>query len=135
MTIRAIVQLMALAGLILLLAACGGNETTDITKLCTDLAQLNETASAVGRLDNNANIAQMVQLGAGIENDWNNVSTTVEKLGDPAIQAAFAPYDQIFTGIPSVTQETSPAVARQTLDAMSAVAADVYSQLYPPNCQ
>lgn len=134
MTRKAVLWTTFLVLTMAMLVACGGGGDPQAV-FCENLAQVNETASAVATLDNAADIAQMVQLGAAIENDWKNVTSSAERLDNTALQASVAVYNDQFDDIPSVTQETLPAVARQTLDTMASVAQSAYNELYGPNCQ
>ncbi len=116
-----------------LLAACDGGEDPAVA-FCEALTELNETAPTIAALGNAADLAQIVQLGTALDNNWQALSSAAEKMDD-ATQTAFAPYDELYTAIPAITQETAAPVARASLDAKNAIAGEVYSELYPGQCQ
>lgn len=130
-TARMISLLAVMLGL--LLAACGGSEDPSIA-FCDALTELSETGPTIAALGEAADLAQIVQLGAAMDNNWMNLSSAVEKMDD-ATQTAFAPYDELYTAIPAITQETAMPLARSSLDAKNAIATDVYNELYPDHCQ
>lgn len=117
----------------LLLVACGGSEDPSIA-LCEALTELSDTGPAIAALGEAADLAQIVQLGAAMDNNWMNLSSAVEEMDDTT-QSTFAPYDELYTAIPAITQETAVPVARSSLDAKNAIASEVYNELYPGNCQ
>jgi hypothetical protein len=119
--------------LVLLLTACGSNEDPSIA-FCDALTELSETGPTIAALGDAADLAQIVQLGAAMDNNWQNLSSAVEEMDD-ATQTAFAPYSELYTSIPAITQETALPVARTSLDAKNAIATDVYNEFYPSHCQ
>lgn len=121
------VALMAFA-----LAACGGGEDPAVA-FCEALTELNETAPTIAALGNAADLAQIVQLGTALDNNWQALAGATEDM-DAATQTAFAPYDAQFTAIPAITQETAMPVARTSLDAKNAIATEAYNELYPAQC-
>lgn len=124
---------ITMALLVLVLAACGGGEDPTVA-FCNALTELNKTAPTIAALGEAADLAQIVQLGAAMDNNWKALSSATEKLDD-ATQAAFAPYDEQYTAIPAITQETAMAVARTSLDAKNSIATGAYNELYPMQCQ
>ncbi len=69
-----------------------------------------------------------------MDNNWRALSSAVEQLDDTT-QAAFAPYDDLYTSIPAITQEMAMPVARTSLDAKNAIVTDAYDEFYPELCQ
>lgn len=124
---------MMVALSLFILTACGGGEDPAVA-FCDALTELNKTAPTIAALGDAADLAQIVQLGAALDNNWQALSSSAAKMDD-AIQAAFAPYDQQFTAIPAITQETAMAIARNSLDAKNAIATETYNELYPGQCQ
>jgi hypothetical protein len=118
---------------VLILSACGGGEDPAVA-FCDALTELNETAPTIAALGDTADLAQIVQLGTAMDNNWQALSSAAEELDD-TIQTTFAPYDELFTSIPAITQETAMPVARTSLDAKNDIATEAYSELYPGNCQ
>lgn len=121
------------AMLVLLLGACGGDEDPAVA-FCDALTELNQTGPTITALGEAADLAQIVQLGSAMDNNWKNLSSAVEGL-DATTQAAFAPYNEQYVAIPAITQETAMPIARASLDAMNAVATAAYNELYPGQCQ
>ena len=119
--------------LLLLLAACGESEDPAVV-FCDALTELSETGPAIAALGDVADLAQIVQLGSAMDNNWQALSSAVEQLDD-ATQAAFAPYDDLYTSIPAITQEMAMPVARTSLDAKNAIVTDAYDEFYPELCQ
>jgi hypothetical protein len=119
--------------LALLLAACGGGEDPTVA-FCDAFTELNETAPLIAALGEAADLAQIVQLGSAMDNNWQTLSSAVENMDD-ATQTAFAPHDDLYTSIPAITQETAMPVARTSLDAKNVIATDAYNELYPSRCQ
>ena len=119
--------------LVLLLAGCGADEDPTVA-FCDALTVLNEAGPKIAELGEVADLAQIVQLGAAMDNSWKDLSSAVEDM-DEATQTAFAPYDELYTSIPAITQETAAIVARSSLDAKNAIATDVYNEFYPTQCQ
>jgi hypothetical protein len=115
------------------LAACDGGEDPAVA-FCEALTELNETAPTIAALGDAADLAQIVQLGTALDNNWQALSSAAEKMDD-ATQSAFAPFDEQYTAIPAITQETAVPVARASLDAKNAIASETYSELYPGQCQ
>ena len=128
---RMIALLAALLGL--LLAACGSSEDPSVA-FCGALTELSETSPTIAALGEAADLAQIVQLGAAMDNNWQNLSSAAEDM-DEATQTAFAPHDENYTSIPAITQETAMPVARTSLDAKNVIATDAYNELYPGHCQ
>jgi hypothetical protein len=123
--------LMMLA--VLLLAACGSEEDPAVA-FCQALTELNETGPTISALGEAADENQIIQLGTAMANNWQDLTSATEQMDD-AVQATFAPYNEQFTAIPAITQETAMPVARTTLDAQNAIAMDAYAALYPGNCE
>lgn len=119
--------------LVLIVAACSGGEDPTVA-FCDAMTELNETGPTIAALGEAADLAQIVQLGAAMDNNWRDVSSAVERL-DEATQTAFAPYDEQYTAIPAITQETAMPVARTSLDAKNAIATEAYNALYPGLCR
>jgi len=130
---RTLLVFVLAALLILGLAACGGGEDPTVA-FCSALTELNETAPTIAALGEAATLAQIVQLGAALDNSWKDLSSAVEQMDD-ATQAAFAPYDEQYTAIPAITQETAMPVARASLEAKNAIVTAAYSELYAGQCQ
>lgn len=130
---RTLLVFILAALLILGLAACGGGEDPTVA-FCSALTELNETAPTIAALGEAATLAQIVQLGAALDNSWKDLSSAVEQMDD-ATQAAFAPYDEQYTAIPAITQETAMPVARASLEAKNAIVTAAYSELYAGQCQ
>jgi hypothetical protein len=118
---------------IILLAACGGNEDPAVA-FCDALTELNETAPTIAALGEAADLAQIVQLGTAMDNNWMALSNATEAM-DEATQATFAPFNEQYTSIPAITQETAMPVARASLEAKNAIATEAYAALYAGNCQ
>jgi hypothetical protein len=116
------------------LVACGGSDEDPAVAFCSALTELNETGPTIAALGEAADLAQIVQLGSAMDNNWRDLSSAATGMDD-ATQAAFAPYDEQYTSIPAITQETAMAVARTSLDAKNAIATEAYAELYPANCQ
>jgi hypothetical protein len=127
-----IVILTALA--VVALVACGGEEADPAVAFCGALTELNETGTTIVGLGEVADVAQIVQLGAAMDNNWRNLSSAAEDMDD-STQSAFAPYDEQYTSIPAITQETALPVARASLEQKNSIATEAYSALYPANCQ
>ena len=127
------ISLLAVMIMGLLLAACGSNEDPSVA-FCAALTELNEAGPTIAALGEAADLAQIVQLGAAMDNNWQDLSSATEDM-DEATQAAFAPHDENYTSIPAITQETAMPVARTTLDAKNVIATDAYNELYPANCR
>lgn len=128
--------LLVFVGVVLLalgLAACGGGEDPEVA-FCAALAGLKETSPQITALGELATLAQIVQLGAALDNGWKDLSSAVEKMDD-ATQAAFAPYNEQFEAIPAITQETAMPVARASLEAKNSVVTAAYDELYAGQCQ
>lgn len=125
---------IALVLMLLLLAACGGTDTDPSVAFCDALDELQKTSPTIAALGEEADLAQIVQLGSAIDNNWMSLTSATERMDD-ATQAAFAPYDTQFTAIPAITQETAMAVARTTLEAKNTIANEAYTELYPSRCQ
>lgn len=130
---RTLLVFVLAALLVLGLAACGGGEDPTVA-FCSALTELNETAPTIAALGEAATLAQIVQLGAALDNSWKDLSSAVEQMDD-ATQAAFAPYDEQYTAIPAITQETAMPVARASLEAKNAIVTAAYSELYAGQCQ
>lgn len=124
-----VVLMMGLA-----LVGCGGTDEDPTVAYCAALTELDQTSPTIAALGEAADLAQIVQLGAAMDNNWMNLNSAVEKLDD-ATQAAFAPYDDQYTAIPAITQETAMAVARASLDAKNGIAMNAYAELYPLHCE
>ena len=118
---------------VLLFAACGGGEDPTVA-FCDAMTELTADGPTIAALGEAADLAQIVQLGAAMDNNWRDVSSAVEDLDD-ATQTAFAPFDEQFTSIPAITQETAMPVARTSLEAKNAIATETYNALYPDRCQ
>jgi hypothetical protein len=118
----------------LALVGCGGTDEDPTVAYCAALTELDQTSPTIAALGEAADLAQIVQLGAAMDNNWMNLNSAVEKLDD-ATQAAFAPYDDQYTAIPAITQETAMAVARASLDAKNGIAMNAYAELYPLHCE
>ena len=132
-TIRKISLFLGLMGL--LLAACSGGEDQDPSvAFCSALSELIETGPTIDALGEVADLAQIVQLGNAMDTNWQALSNAAEGMDD-ATQTAFASFDEPYTAIPAITQETAMPVARTSLDAKNAIVADAYNALYPGNCQ
>lgn len=129
-TVRNISLLMAM--LVLLLASCGSEDPS--VDFCDALTELSETGPTIAALGEAANLAQIVQLGNAMDTNWQALSSAVEEMDD-ATQTAFAPYDELYTAIPAITQETAVPVARTSLDAKNSIVSEAYNELYPGNCQ
>lgn len=128
------VLILIVAALIALgLAACDGGEDPAVA-FCAALTELNETAPTIAALGDAAEMIQIVQLGTALDNNWQALSSAAEKMDD-ATQSTFAPFDEQYTAIPAITQETAVPVARASLDAKNAIASETYSELYPGQCQ
>jgi hypothetical protein len=125
---------MIAALLVLFLAACGAASEEPSVAFCDALTEINETGPTIAALGDVADLAQIVQLGAALDNNWNDLSSAAEQM-DNATQLAFAPYDTQFTAIPAITQETAMPIARSSLDAKNAIATEAYNALYPGQCQ
>ena len=117
----------------LMLAACGGGEDPTIA-FCNAMTEMNETSPTIAALSDVTDILQIVQLGTAMDNNWNNISRAVREL-DEATQAAFAPFEEQYTAIPAITQETAVPLARASLDAKNAIATEAYNELYPGLCE
>jgi hypothetical protein len=122
------VTLMAFA-----IAACDGGEDPAVS-FCDALTELNETAPAIVALGDAADLAQIVQLGTALDNNWQALSSAAEDMDD-ATQTAFDSYDELYASIPAITQETAMPVARASLDAKNAIVTDAYNEFYPGQCQ
>ncbi len=118
--------------LVLVVAACGGEDPT--VAFCNAMTEMNETSSTIAALGEVADMLQIVQLGSAMDNNWNNISRAVRQL-DEATQAAFAPFEEQYTAIPAITDETAAPVARASLDAKNAIATEAYNELYPGLCE
>lgn len=118
---------------VLSLAACGGDEDPTVA-FCAAMTELNEVGPTIAALGEVADLAQIVQLGATMDNSWKDLSSAAEKMDD-ATQTAFAPFNEQYTAIPAITQETAMPVARTSLDAKNAIATETYNELYPGRCQ
>ena len=131
---RTILRCSLLAGLLVLaLAACGGGEDPAVA-FCAALDDLQESAPVIATLGDAADPAQIVQLGAALDNAWQDLAHAAKGL-DEATQTAFTPYDEQYTAIPAITQETALGTARASLDAKNAIAGQVYGQFYAGQCQ
>jgi hypothetical protein len=131
---KTILKISLLAAMLaLLLAACGGGEDPTVA-FCDAMTELNDDGSTIAALGEVADLAQIVQLGTAMDNNWQTLASAVERMDD-ATQTAFAAYDEQFTSIPSITQETALPVARTSLDAKNAIATEAYNALYPDRCQ
>jgi hypothetical protein len=119
--------------LVLFVVACGGGEDPTVA-FCDAMTELNEAGSTIAALGEVADLPQIVQLGTAMDNNWIAVSSAVEQL-DEATQTAFAPYDEQYTAIPAITQETAMPIGRTSLDAKNAIATEAYNELYPGLCQ
>ena len=119
--------------MVLVLTACNSGEDPTVA-FCDALTELKETAPTIAALGDAADLAQIVQLGAAMDNNWKSLASAVEDM-DTAVQSAFAPYDEQFTSIPAITQQMAVPVARTSLDAKNSIAAETYSELYPGQCQ
>lgn len=119
----------------LALVGCGGTGEDPTVAFCGALTELNETSPTIAALGEAADLAQIVQLGAAMDNNWMDLTNAVEQLDDATTQAAFAPYDEQYTAIPAITQETAMVAARTTLDAKNAIAMNAYAELYPMHCE
>lgn len=117
----------------LLLVACGSAEDPSIA-FCDALTESSETAPTIAALGDEADMVQIVQLGNAMDTDWQALSSAAGKMDD-ATQTAFAPYDDLYTAIPAITQETAALAARSSLDAKNAIITDAYNELYPAHCQ
>lgn len=115
------------------LAACGGGEDP-VVSFCNALTEVNEVAPKIAALGDAADPAQIVQLGNALDTSWQTLVSATKKMDD-ATQTAFAPYDEGYTAIPAITQETAAPVARGSLDAKNVIASQAYSALYPGQCQ
>lgn len=122
-----------IALIIATLAACGGGEDPAVA-FCDALTEIHDTGPTIAALGEAADLAQIVQLGNAMGTNWQEMSRATEDM-DADVQAAFAPYDEQFTAIPAITQETAMPVARASLDAMNGIAMQAYDELYAPNCQ
>jgi len=118
--------------LVLVVTACGGEDPT--VAFCNAMTEMNETSSTIAALGEVADMLQIVQLGSAMDNNWNNISRAVRQL-DEATQAAFAPFEEQYTAIPAITQETALPIARASLDAKNAIATEAYNELYPGLCE
>ncbi len=118
---------------VLSLAACGSDEDPTVA-FCAAMTELNEVGPTIAALGEVADLAQIVQLGATMDNSWKDLSSAAEKMDD-ATQTAFAPFNEQYTAIPAITQETAMPVARTSLDAKNAIATEAYNELYPGRCQ
>jgi hypothetical protein len=122
------------AGLLLWsLTACGGGEEPAVA-FCSALSELNETAPTIAALGEAATLAQIVQLGAAMDNNWQDLSRAAEGMDDTT-QAVFAPYDEQYTAIPAITQQAAMPVARASLEAKSTIVTAAYDELYAGRCQ
>ena len=119
--------------LVLFLAACSESVDPSVA-FCDALTELSETGPAIAALGDVADLAQIVQLGTAMDNNWQALSSAVEELDD-ATQTAFASYDDLYTSIPAITQEMAMPVARTSLDAKNAIVTDAYNAFYPALCQ
>jgi hypothetical protein len=126
------VLLTALA--VVALVACGGEEADPAVAFCAALTELNETGTTIVGLGEVADVAQIVQLGAAMDNNWRDLSSAAEDMDD-STQSDFAPYDEQYTSIPAITQETALPIARASLEQKNSIATEAYSALYPANCQ
>lgn len=124
-----VVLMMGLA-----LVGCGGTDEDPTVAYCAALTELDQTSPTIAALGEAADLAQIVQLGAAMDNNWMNLNSAVEKLDD-ATQAAFAPYNDQYTALPAITQETPMAAARASLDAKNGIALNAYAELYPLHCE
>jgi hypothetical protein len=131
---RILLFVLVTALAVVALVACGGEEADPTVAFCNALTELNETGTTIVGLGEVADLAQIVQLGAAMDNNWQNLSSAAEDMDD-SIQSAFAPYDEQYTSIPAVTQETALPVARTSLEQKNSIATEAYSALYPANCQ
>ena len=118
--------------LVLVVAACGGEDPT--AAFCNAMTEMNETSPTIAALGDVTEILQIVQLGTAMDNNWSNISRAVKEL-DEAIQTTFAPFEEQYTAIPAITQETALPVARASLDAKNAIATEAYNELYPDLCE
>lgn len=116
----------------LALAACGGGEEP-VVAFCNALSELNETSPTIAALGEAADLAQMVQLGAAMDNNWQDLTRAVGQM-DEATQMAFAPYAEQYTAIPAITQETAMPAARAALEAKNAIVIAAYDELYTGQC-
>lgn len=130
-TVRIISLFLAL--LSLLLVGCGGGEDPSVA-FCDALTELSNTGPTIAALGEVVDMIQIIQLGNAMDTDWQSLSSAAEKMDD-ATQSAFAPYDELYTAIPAITQETAAPVARSSLDAKNAIITDAYNELYPGQCQ
>jgi hypothetical protein len=130
---RFLIYLMTVVMLSLLLGACTSQEDPTVA-FCAALTELDETGSTIAGLGEVADGAQIVQLGSAMENNWRDLESATKQMDD-SVQATFAPYNEQFTAIPAITQETAMPVARTTLDAQNAIATEAYAALYPGNCE
>lgn len=130
---KTVLVFIAASLITLMLVACDGGEDPTVA-FCDALTELNETAPTIAALGDAADLAQIVQLGAAMDNNWKSLSSAVEDM-DTAVQSAFAPYNEQFTSIPAITQQMAVPVARTSLDAKNSIAAETYSELYPGQCQ
>lgn len=120
--------------LMMALAACGGGGEDPAVAFCDALTELHDAGPTIAALGEAADLAQIVQLGAAMDNNWNALSSAAEDMDD-TVQTAFAPYDEQYTSIPAITQETPMAVARTSLDAKNAIATETFDEFYPGQCQ
>lgn len=130
-TVRIVSLFLAL--LSLLLVGCGGSEDPSVA-FCDALTELSNTGPTIAALGEVVDMIQIIQLGNAMDTDWQSLSTAAEKMDD-ATQSAFAPYDELYTAIPAITQETAAPVARSSLEAKNAIIMDAYNELYPGQCQ
>ena len=118
--------------LVLVVAACGGEDPT--VAFCDAMTEMNETSPTIAALGDVTDILQIVQLGTAMDNNWSNISRAVKEL-DEATQTTFAPFEEQYTAIPAITQETALPIARASLDAKNAIATEAYNELYPGLCE
>ena len=129
---RRILILFTLA--LVLLTACGGAADEDpAASLCAALTELNATGPQIAALGDVADLAQIVQLGSAMDENWRSLAKAVDGM-DEATQTTFSSFDDKYDGIPAITQETEMAVARKSLDAKNTIITDTYNALYPENC-
>ena len=131
---KTILRCSALILAMALLAACSSAQQDPSEAFCGALTELNDTGATIAALGEVADSAQIVQLGSAMDNNWQNLASAAEDM-DAAVQTAFAPYDEQYTAIPAITQETALPVARESLDTKNEIATGAYDELYPGSCQ